>query len=90
MLPVAPVRVNTHLALAIVVTVLCCLPFGIVGIVHAAQVNAKAQAGDLAGAQEASRKAKLWSLWGLGLGVGAYVLYFVVAIVAAMAEGKRL
>ncbi|MAG70217.1 MAG: hypothetical protein CL471_08015, partial [Acidobacteria bacterium] len=47
------------------------------GIVHAAQVNAKAQAGDIAGAEESARKAKMWSLWGLGLGLvvfGGYVL----------------
>ena len=43
----APKRIDNNLALAIVVTVLCCLPFGIVGIVQAAQVNAKARAGDI-------------------------------------------
>ena len=79
-LQAAPVaeKVESYLVLAIVVTVLCCLPFGIVGIVYAAQVNPKVQAGDIAGARESSRKAKLWTLWGLGLGLSVYVLYAAI------------
>jgi len=58
-LQVVPTRkINNYLVLAIVVTVLCCLPFGIVGIVYAAQVNARAQGGDIAGAEESARKAR--------------------------------
>jgi hypothetical protein len=45
---------------AIFSTLCCCLPIGIVAIVFAAQVNTKLQAGDMPGALEASRKAKLW------------------------------
>ena len=84
--PIAPKRIETNLALAIVVTVLCCLPFGIVGIVYASQVGTKAQAGDIAGAEEASRKAKLWSLWGLGLGVAVYAVSIIAAIAGEMAR----
>ena len=80
----APKKIDNNLALAIVVTVLCCLPFGIVGIVQAAQVNAKAQAGDIAGAEECARKAKKWSLWGLGIGLTLYGLYGLLMLVAAI------
>ena len=79
-------RIENNLVLAIVVTVLCCLPFGIVGIVYAAQVNAKALTGDLAGARESARKAKLWSFWGLGLGAAVYVLYFALAVLSQFAR----
>jgi hypothetical protein len=82
---VAPRKIDNHLALAIVVTVLCCLPFGIVGIVHAAQVNGKAQAGDIAGAEEYARKAKYWSLWGLALGLVAYGGYVLIMLAGAVA-----
>ena len=73
-------RIDNNLALAIVVTVLCCLPFGIVAIVQAAQVNAKAQAGDIVGAEECARRAKKWSLWGLALGLVGYIAYGLLAL----------
>jgi hypothetical protein len=70
--------------MAIIVTVLCCLPFGIVGIVYAAQVNSRVQSGDIAGAEESARKARLWSLWGVGLGLAVYGLYFLAALGGAI------
>src|ERR1700694_2650298 len=81
---VAPRKIENNLALAIIVTALCCLPFGIVGIVHAAQVNARAQAGDIAGAEESARKARKWSLWGLGIGMVAYGSYALLVFVGAI------
>ncbi|WP_315863378.1 CD225/dispanin family protein [Thermosynechococcus sp. QS41] len=44
---------------AILSTICCCLPFGIVAIIFAAQVNSRLAVGDRAGALEASNKAKL-------------------------------
>jgi len=38
----------------------CGLPFGIVSIIYATQVNSKAAAGDIQGALAASQKAKMW------------------------------
>ena len=81
-----PVRnINNNLALAILVTVLCCLPFGIVGIVQAAQVNGKVQAGDVAGAEECARKARKWSLWGLGIGLVVYGSYGLIMLIGSIA-----
>ncbi len=54
--------VPNHLVWAILTTLFCCLPLGIVSIVYAAQVDGKRAAGDLAGAREASRKAGNWAL----------------------------
>jgi hypothetical protein len=67
--------VQNYLVFAILATVFCCLPTGIPAIVYAAQVNSKLQAGDLAGAQLASKNAKLWCLISLGLGLGVVGLY---------------
>ena len=50
--------VPNHLVWAILSTLFCCLPLGIVSIVFAAQVNGKLAVGDMAGAQEASDKKK--------------------------------
>lgn len=55
--------VPNQLVWAILSTLFCCLPLGIVSIVYAAQVDGKRAAGDIAGAREASRKAGLWALW---------------------------
>jgi hypothetical protein len=59
---------------AILATVFCCLPTGIVSIIYAAQVNGKLQAGDYAGAQEASRNAKTWCWVSFGLGMVSVVV----------------
>jgi hypothetical protein len=53
-------HIPTYLVPAILSTICCCLPFGIVSIVYAAQVTTKLQAGDIAGAREASQKAQVW------------------------------
>ena len=68
--------VPNHLVKAILVTIFCCLPLGIVAIVFAAQVNGKAAAGDLAGAMEASENANKWSNIGLGIGIVLGVIWF--------------
>ncbi len=60
--PVTNVPVPTYLVWAILVTLFCFLPTGIVAIVYASQVSSKLQAGDIAGAREASNKAKMWTI----------------------------
>ncbi len=55
---IPPVRPKNWLVESILVTIFCCLPFGIAGIVFASQVNSKYDAGDYAGAEKASRQAK--------------------------------
>ena len=75
-----PTHVPNYLVQAILVTIFCCLPFGIVAIVFAAQVNGKLQAGDINGAMESSRKAKMWSWLGFGIGLAFAVLYIVFVL----------
>jgi hypothetical protein len=58
-----------YLAQAIIVTMFCCLPFGVPAIVFAAQVNGKWAAGDHRGAAEMSEKAKTWCWVSFGLGL---------------------
>ena len=73
-----------NLVWAILTTLFCCLPLGVVSIVYAAQVNGKFAAGDLAGAQESSRKAKQWAIWSAVVGLVAIVIYISVIVIAAM------
>ena len=79
-----------YLVWAILTTILCCLPFGIVSIVYAAQVNSKWQAGDTQGAALASKNAKTWA-WVSGIsGVAIAVIYlalFALGIGTAIFSG---
>ena len=70
--------VPNYLVFAILATVFCCLPTGIPAIVFAAQVNGKLQAGDIAGAQAASKNAKMWCWISFGVGLGVGLLYMLV------------
>jgi len=54
--------VPNHLVWAILSTLFCCLPLGVVSIVYAAQVDGRRAAGDIAGAQASSRKAMGWAI----------------------------
>lgn len=72
---------SNNLVLAILSTLFCCLPFGVVSIVFASQVDGKWNSGDYAGAQEAADKAKRWAIISAVAGVVAVVLYLVVVVV---------
>lgn len=68
-----------YLVWAILTLIFCCWPLSIASIVFAAQVNGKYAAGDLAGAQESSRKAKQFALWSA---ISACVLFgLLIALV---------
>ena len=62
-------NIPNYLVQSILVTLFCCLPFGVAAIVFASQVNSKLQMGDVAGAMEASKKAKTFCWVALGLGI---------------------
>lgn len=84
-------RVNNYLVPAIFSTICCCIPFGVVSIVFASQVNSKLAAGDIAGAKDAAGKAKLWMFIAIGLGLVSWVIGIVLNFVlpfifAAFAE----
>ena len=66
---------------AILVTLLCCLPFGVVGIIFAAQVNTKQQAGDMGGAEKSRREAAKWTKLGFWIGLGVIILYVLFVFV---------
>lgn len=66
--PPAP-KVPNYLIHSIVVTLCCCLPFGVVALVFSAQVNTKLAAGDVAGAQISSKSAKNWVIVSVVAGI---------------------
>jgi len=87
-----PARPSSYLALAIISTILCCLPTGIVSIVYAAKVNGLYEDGKYDEAAKASKNAKTWGLISIGaafIGLIIYLLIFGVAIFGAIASGAH-
>lgn len=68
---------KTWLAESILVTIFCCLPFGIVGIVHASKVSSLFASGDVEAAETASKNAGKWTQWGFFTGIVLIVLYLI-------------
>lgn len=81
---------KNNLVWAILCTILCCLPLGIVSIVYAAQVNGKWAAGDYAGAQAAADKAKKFAIIGAIVGFIVTVILVIVQVVAAMNASESI
>lgn len=67
-------HIPNYLVQAILATICCCVPAGIVAIVYAAQVNGKVYVGDYATAQRYSNKARTWCWVALTLGVAVAVV----------------
>ncbi len=63
-----------------IISIFCCWPLGIVAVIFAAQVNGKVAAGDIAGATDASKKAKLFSYISIGIGLVVGVIYLLLTI----------
>ena len=69
---------DNWLVKSILVTVFCCWPFGIAGIVNAAKVDRLFAAGDIEGAEEAAKKAKKWTVATFFIGIAFWVIYIIV------------
>lgn len=83
-----PVKVTNWLVPAIISTLCCCLPLGVVSIVFAAQANSKAEQGNYEEAQKAADKAKLFFILAIALGLVGDILYFLTQVLAAFAEAS--
>jgi hypothetical protein len=83
-MPPAGTTVPNYLVFAILTTVFCCLPTGIPAIIYAAQVNGKLLAGDYAGAQVASKNAKLWCWVSFGIGLVGTLFWVLIVGVGAL------
>ncbi len=64
-----------YLVWSVVMTVLCCLPAGVVAIIFSSQVSSKFYAGDFEGAKRASERAQIWIIVSFVLGVLGNTLY---------------
>lgn len=89
--PSAVRDVPNHLVWAILATLCCCPPFGIVAIVYASQVSSHLAAGNYEAALQSSSTARKWCLAATICGVVAvlaYVLIFLIPLIfSIMGEG---
>jgi hypothetical protein len=73
-----------------IISIFCCWPLAIPAIIFAAKVNGQVAAGDMAGAQDSSKKAKMFSFIAIGLGVLGIIIYviWIVFIVGLSAMNR--
>ena len=76
-----PPMPDTYMVWAVLVTVFCCLPFGIVSIVKASQVSSLYSQGRYQEAVAASEAAKKWAIWSAVAGVVISIMVIVLQIV---------
>lgn len=77
-----------YLVWAILTTLLCFPPLGIPSIIYAARVNAMYAGGDIAGAQESSRKAKQFAIWSAASIIVVYGLLVILVVALVAASGN--
>lgn len=77
---------SNYMVWAILTTIFCCLPFGVVAIIKASEVNSLWYAGLYDDAMRASNAAKNWCVYSLVASVSAVVLFFLfnMAAIAAL------
>jgi Interferon-induced transmembrane protein len=76
---------DNNLVWAILSTVLCCLPLGVVAIVKSTQVSGLWAQGRFAEAQKAADDAKKFAMWGAIAGVVVAVIWVLIAVVGGVA-----
>ena len=74
-----------YLVFAILTTFFCCQILGIVSIVFAAQVNSRWASGDIEGAMNASKNAKLWAWVAFASGAIIALVFTLLAIFGVFA-----
>jgi predicted secreted protein len=81
------VQPNNNLVWAILTTLFCCLPLGIVSIVKSTQVSGLWAQGQYAEAQKAADDAKKWAMWSAIVGAVVIVIYLIIALTTGMMFG---
>ena len=80
-----PPMPDTYMVWAILATLLCCLPFGIVSIVKASQVSSLYNQGRYQEAVAASEAAKKWAIWSAIVGVVLSIIGFFLGLYGSLA-----
>lgn len=84
------VKPRTYLALSILATIFCCLPFGIPAIVFSAKVDNLWNAGQYQAAEDSSRKARTWMLVSVIVGLVWIIAYFALFFAGVNFMGRAM
>ncbi len=80
--------VPNNMVMAIIATVVsvigCCLPHGLVSLMFAMQVGKKEAAGDLEGAKNSAKQAKMWAWISIIVGALTMILGFIFGVFAGI------
>lgn len=76
---------DNNLVWAILSTLLCCLPLGVVSIIYSSKVSGLWLQGRYAEAQAAADNAKKWAIWSAVAGVVGLIIYGILIFAGAMA-----
>jgi len=80
---------STYLVQAILCTLFCCMPLGVVAIVYAAMASGKFSSGDYRGGRQNAESAKQWCWASLLLGIGVVLIYVAAIIFAGVDPDNR-
>jgi len=83
---IPPLKPNNWLWQSIVATVLCCLPFGIAGIIYAVRVDSLYYSGRYEESQQAAGKAKMWTIIAFAVGIVYIIVWGVMLYLGTMPE----
>ncbi len=80
---------KSYLLESILITMFCCMPFGVVGIVKASSVSSAYSTGNYEEAQRLSAEAAKWVKYGL-LGGAVYYFFVIIYCVVIMSASFAL
>lgn len=83
-----PIKIPNYLVYSIAATLFCCVPLGIPAILYSAQVNSKIQTGDIQGAIDSSKKAKMWVWISFGVGI-VFIIFNIILIIFRLYYGNE-
>ena len=84
--PSGVVKPKDYLVESILVTLFCCMVFGILGIVYSVQANSAFSSGNITAANDFSSKAKQWVTYGFWCGIAIVGIYAILALMGALSS----
>ncbi|WP_288966171.1 CD225/dispanin family protein [uncultured Porphyromonas sp.] len=84
--PSGVVKPKDYLVESILVTLFCCMVFGILGIVYSVQANSAFSSGNITAANDFSAKAKQWVTYGFWCGIAIVGIYAILALMGALSS----
>jgi len=72
----------SHMGLALIATLFCFFPIGIIALVKSSEVGKFHRCGAYESSKQASQKARYWAMLSIKIGVVCHIIYTVLIIVA--------